>query len=62
MADDVVLNKVAGSERCLQRVVGFRTLVVHQYASLSRPILVSIVRERLVDFEDLCRAVLRAAG
>lgn len=52
----------AGLSLRLQRMVGFRNLVVHQYASLSRPILVSIVRERLGDFEELCRAVLRGPG
>jgi len=43
----------------LQRMVGFRNVVVHQYRQLSRPILLAIVRERLGDFEDLCRAIVR---
>jgi uncharacterized protein YutE (UPF0331/DUF86 family) len=46
----------------LQRMVGFRNVVVHQYRQLSRPILLSIVRERLGDFEDFCRAAVRAPG
>lgn len=43
----------------LQRMVGFRNVVVHQYRQLSRPILLAIVRERLGDFEELCRAIVR---
>jgi uncharacterized protein YutE (UPF0331/DUF86 family) len=46
----------------LQRMVGFRNVVVHQYRQLSRPILLSIVRERLGDFEDFCQAAVRAPG
>lgn len=44
----------------LQRMVGFRNVVVHPYRPPSRPILLSIVRERLGDFEEFCGAAVRA--
>lgn len=42
----------------MRRMVGFRNIAVHDYTKLSRPILESILRERLGDFEDLCRALI----
>lgn len=41
----------------MKRMVGFRNIAVHDYTQLSRPILESILRDRLVDFEDLCRVL-----
>ena len=46
----------------MRRMVGFRNVAVHDYVRLSRPIVEAIVVERLGDFEDLCRAVVRADG
>jgi len=44
----------------LQRMVGFRNIVVHAYQQLSRPILLAIVQTRLGDFEEFARiAVVR---
>jgi uncharacterized protein YutE (UPF0331/DUF86 family) len=38
----------------MRRMVGFRNIAIHDYTKLSRPILESILNERLRDFEDLC--------
>jgi uncharacterized protein YutE (UPF0331/DUF86 family) len=40
------------------RMVGFRNVAVHDYQRLSRPILISILRERLGDFEEFSRYAL----
>jgi len=52
VADDVLINKVAAIERCLGRI----------REEFREPILISILREHLVDFEGLARAVIRAEG
>jgi uncharacterized protein YutE (UPF0331/DUF86 family) len=44
----------------MKKMVGFRNVAVHDYQRLSRPILVAVLRERLGDFEDFCRAVAQA--
>ncbi len=38
----------------MRRMVGFRNIAIHDDTKLSRPILESILSERLRDFEDLC--------
>ncbi len=45
----------------LQRMVGFRNLAVHEYQKLQRPILESIVTERLGDFTEFATAILNLA-
>ena len=45
----------------LQRMVGFRNIVVHAYQQLSRPILLSILQTRLGDFEAFARAAMARA-
>ncbi len=42
----------------MRRMIGFRNIAIHDYTKLSRPILESILNERLADFEDLCRALI----
>jgi len=44
----------------LQRMVGFRNVVLHQYRTLDRQVLLDVLRVRLGDFEELCRTVLAA--
>ncbi len=44
----------------MRRMVGFRNIAVHDYTRLSQKVVLAIVQERLSDFEDLCRAVVRA--
>ena len=51
----------AGLRDRLQRMVGFRNLAVHEYQKLQRPILESIVTERLGDFTELTAAILNLA-
>lgn len=41
----------------LQAMVGFRNVAIHDYRSIDRAILKSILRDRLVDFEAFARAV-----
>jgi uncharacterized protein YutE (UPF0331/DUF86 family) len=45
----------------MKRMVGFRSVAVHDYQRLSRPILLSILRERLGDFEEFCRAAVASS-
>ena len=45
----------------LQRMVGFRNVVVHAYQQLSQPILLSILQTRLGDFEAFARAAMARA-
>lgn len=42
----------------LRRMVGFRNIAVHQYQRLSRPILESVVRDRMSDFTSFTRTLL----
>lgn len=42
----------------MKRMVGFRNVAVHDCQRLSRPILVAVLRERLGDFEEFCRAIV----
>jgi uncharacterized protein YutE (UPF0331/DUF86 family) len=51
----------AGLRDRLQRMVGFRNLAVHEYQKLQRPILESIVTERLGDFTEFAAAILNLA-
>lgn len=51
----------AGLRDRLQRMVGFRNLAVHEYQKLQRPILESIVTERLDDFTEFAAAILNLA-
>lgn len=44
----------------LRRMVGFRSIAVHEYRRRSREILESVIRERLGDFAEFARAALRA--
>lgn len=46
------------SER-MKRMVGFRNIAVHDYQRLSLDVVLSIVRERLDDFTEFARVVLR---
>jgi uncharacterized protein YutE (UPF0331/DUF86 family) len=62
MADDVVLNKTGVIERCLQRMVGFRTIAIHDYQQLNLDIVQSIVEYRLSDFTAFTERVLRTDG
>lgn len=43
----------------MKRMVGFRNVAVHDYQRLSLDIVRSIVRERLDDFVEFARVVLR---
>ena len=43
----------------MKRMVGFRTVAVHDYQRLNLDIVRSIVRERLEDFIEFSRVVLR---
>lgn len=43
----------------LRRMVGFRNIAVHAYQTLERAIVVSILRERLGDFERFCAFALK---
>lgn len=43
----------------MKRMVGFRNVAVHDYQRLSLDIVLSIVRERLDDFTEFARIVLR---
>jgi len=43
----------------MKRMVGFRTVAVHDYQRLNLDIVRSIVRERLDDFIEFARLVLR---
>jgi len=45
----------------LKRMVGFRNVAVHDYRKLDLQIVESIVSERLDDFLDFTRALLRQA-
>lgn len=49
-----------GPDLCqrMKRMVGFRNVAVHDYQRLHRPILISVLRERLGDFEEFCRAIV----
>jgi uncharacterized protein YutE (UPF0331/DUF86 family) len=51
----------AGLRDRLQRMVGFRNLAVREYQKLQRPILESIVTERLGDFAEFAAAILNLA-
>ena len=44
----------------MKRMVGFRNVALQDYVKIDRAILESIIEQRLVDFEDLCRAVIAA--
>lgn len=46
----------------MKRMVGFRNVAVHDYTRLSRPILLSILRERLGGFEEFCRAAVAGSS
>ena len=46
----------------LQCMVGFRNIAVHDYQKLSRAILLSILRERLPDFEELRLQLVRSGA
>lgn len=45
----------------LHRMVGFRNLAVHEYQRIQRPILESIIRDRLDDFTAFTEAILSSA-
>jgi len=45
--------------RRLQLMVGFRNVAVHDYQAISGPILLSLLRERLGDFEDFCAKLMQ---
>ena len=53
-----IQSEIAGA---MKRMVGFRNIAVHAYQELQRPILESILRERLGDFESFI-AALGSAG
>jgi len=43
----------------MRRMVGFRNIAVHDYTTLSRPILENILANHLDDFAAFCGAVMR---
>lgn len=45
--------------RHMRAMVGFRNIAVHQYQSLSLPILRSIIESRLEDFTQFTRTLIR---
>lgn len=45
----------------MRRMVGFRNVAVHDYQTLSRPILTSILEKNLEDFSRLIGALLKRA-
>jgi uncharacterized protein YutE (UPF0331/DUF86 family) len=51
----------AGLGERMMRMVGFRTIAVHDYQAISRPILQAIVEHRLGDFEAWGAWALRSA-
>jgi uncharacterized protein YutE (UPF0331/DUF86 family) len=51
----------AGLRDRLQRMVGFRNLAAQEYQKLQRPILESIVTDRLGDFTEFAAAILNLA-
>lgn len=54
-------NKVIGSGllRRLEKMAGFRNVVVHRYDKVDAEIVVDILHKRLGDFEALKKAILR---
>lgn len=50
-----------GTSEKMQRMVGFRNIAVHEYQNLNIDILKHILVERLGDFEEYCKQVLRFA-
>ena len=48
----------AVTAEAMRRMVGFRNVAVHDYQTLSRPILLSILENNLGDFHALLRALL----
>ena len=55
-------NGIIGKELAdqLKAMVGFRNIAVHEYQKLHLPIVVSIVENKLGEFEEFIRAVLKA--
>ena len=53
-------NGLLDDELCLrmQAMVGFRNIAVHNYQKISMPILRSILKEHLVDFQDFSRRII----
>jgi uncharacterized protein YutE (UPF0331/DUF86 family) len=45
----------------MKHMVGFRNIAVHEYQQMDRTILEAILRDRLGDFDDFCRAAVRAS-
>jgi len=43
----------------MQAMVGFRNIAVHDYQKLSLAVVRSILKERLGDFNEYCRAILQ---
>lgn len=60
--DDVRLNKAAAIDvelaTRLKRMVGFRTIAVHDYQRLDIEVVHSIVRERLDDLAGFARLLI----
>lgn len=48
----------AGLAESLKRMVGFRNIAVHEYASLQLPITVNIIEKHLDEFLDYSRVLL----
>ena len=44
----------------MKRMVGFRKVAVHNYTTMSIPVLRSIIEERLPDFRSFAEAMLRS--
>jgi uncharacterized protein YutE (UPF0331/DUF86 family) len=73
MVDDVILNKAATIERCIQRaqeeyqgfedalqkMIGFRNIAAHDYVSLNLEIIQKIIECHLQDFQKFCQILIQ---
>ena len=57
LVDQAIIDDLLAKR--LKKMMGFRNLAVHEYQKLNLDILVSIIEQRLVDFEDFNTAVLK---
>jgi uncharacterized protein YutE (UPF0331/DUF86 family) len=53
----IVTSSMAG---ILRQMRGFRNILVHEYASVDDEVVFTIVKNRLADFEDFKKLVLKA--
>jgi uncharacterized protein YutE (UPF0331/DUF86 family) len=52
----VISRKLSGT---MQKMAKFRNVVVHQYGKIDPPIVVSILRRNLSDFEQFKKAIIK---